>query len=539
MLGVSLALAALTLFPPPALAKTSLLSGDRNLANQYAAIEGAKLGVSFPGGAEKFIRITESPAKTLVEKLPDGTVQEADAETDCRDANGQQTGIATSCEITFSRGAHEDGELRATIAHEVFHAFQSVMSGTLANFDRSGNSWLVEGSATWVESEFAHDSFRSHQWWVQYLSSPEVALFDRTYSAMGFFGHLAANGVSPWSRFKAMFAATSNEAAYAVAVGSDAGLISSAASVYFREPALGAEWDQQGPNVPTPAEVGFKPTKEDVRASEELLDVAPYANGTYRLSLAKMTAAKPVLEVRVTDAHVRLRSTNGGSVNEVEPGEIDLCSNPHGCSCPGQSSTRIDDFKEGNLAIGGGPTGGHVLLIPRTRCETLLPGRSCENLLPGFDLPIGQVLEQASGAKLAIESGDLAIGDVTYVCLVPVAKGDELENSAGESVFDGVTAVDVYVKRLGTLALAEREFIVPPTLPDQSYGPGLVPGIGDEAAISTAQETASNGETMYASDAIVRVRNVIAGFSIISGGGDDEAAAQGALALLAGVADEL
>jgi hypothetical protein len=44
---------------------------------------------------------------------------------------------------------------------------------------------------------------------------------------------------------------------------------------------------------------------------------------------------------------------------------------------------------------------------------------------------------------------------------------------------------------------------------------------------------------MYASEAIVRVRNVIAGFSIISGGGDDEAGEQGALGLLAEVADEI
>lgn len=536
-----LALAALAVLAPPALAKPSYLAGDRSLANHYAAIEGAKLGVSLPGGAGKFIKVTESPLHMLLEPGPDGTTEEADADTDCRDASDGISGVATSCVITVSRGAHErgEGEHRATIAHEVFHVFQAVMSGTLANFYRPDIGWLVEGSATWVESDLVHSAPAARGWWTQYLNSPDVTLFSRTYSGVGFFGHLASNGISPWARFKPMFAATSNEAAYTAAVGSDTALISSGASVYFREPALGAEWDQQGPNVPTAAAVGFKPTKEDVKGNEELLDVAPYANGAYRLSLKKMTAAKPVLEVRVTDAHVRLRSTNGGSVNEVEPGEIDLCSDPHGCSCPGQPSSKTEPFREGNLAIGGGPTGGHVFLIPRKRCETLLPARSCENLLPGFTIPIAPTLEQASGQSLALESGDHAIGEYTYVCLFSVAKGDSVENSAGESVFDGVSAVDVYVKRFGTIAEAEREFIVPPAFPGQISGSGFAPGIGDEAAISTAEETASNGEKMYASEAIVRVRNVIAGFSIISGGGDDEAGEQGALGLLAEVADEI
>jgi hypothetical protein len=541
MLSIFAALAALAAFAPPALAKPSYLAGDRVLVNHYAAIEGAKLGVSLPGGAGNFIKITESPLHRLLEPGADGSTEEAEADTDCRDASGASAGAAAGCVLTISRGAHEEGEeeRRSTIAHEVFHTFQAVMSGTLANFYRPGNSWLVEGSATWVESDLVHDSGSAREWWRRYLISPSVALFRRTYDGVGFFGHLASNGISPWSKFKAMFAATSNEVAYTVAVGGDTTLMSSGASAYFREPALGAEWDERGPNVPTAAEVDFKPTPEDVKSSEELLDVAPYANGAYRLSLKKMTAAKPVLEVRVSGAHVRVRSTSGGSVNEVEPGTLELCSHPGGCSCPSQPATRTDDFKEGNLAIAGGPTGGRVYLIPRTRCETLLPARSCENLLPGFAIPIAPTLEQASGQKLAIESGDPSIGDYTYVCLFPVAKGNATENSEGESVFDGVSAVDVYVKRFGTVAEAEREFMLPPGLPDQSFGPGPVSGVGDEAAISSAEETASNGEKMYASDAIVRVRNVIAGFSIISGGGDAEAGEQGALVLLAGVADQL
>ncbi len=97
---------------------------------------------------------------------------------------------------------------------------------------------------------------------------PIVALFSRTYDGVGFFGHLASDGISPWAKFKAMLAATANEAAYTAAVGGDTTLMSSGASAYFREPALGAEWDQRGPNVPTAAEVSFEPTGETSRATK-------------------------------------------------------------------------------------------------------------------------------------------------------------------------------------------------------------------------------------------------------------------------------
>ncbi len=545
------ALAAAGALAAPALAKGSYLAGDRSLASYYAGVEGAKLGLSLPGGAAKFITITESPERHLTLTLPDGTVGDADGDTDCRDADAEQVGVVASCEITIARGTHEkgEGELRATIAHEVFHVFQALMSGTLTNFSRPGNAWLVEGSATWVESVLVHDAPGAYQWWGTYLDSPPVPLLTRTYSAVGFFGHLASSGISPWGKFRAMFAATSNAAAYSAAIGGDTSLISSEASVFFREPSLGAEWDQRGPNVPSAAAVGFKPTPEDVKDHEELLDVAPYADGAYRLSLKKMKPAKPVLEVRVSGAHVRLRSTHGGNVNEVEPGEIDLCSLAHGCSCPSQGSTKVEQFEEGNLAIAGGPTGGHVFLIPRTRCETLLAPRSCEGLLPGFNIPVAATLEQASGVKLAQESSDPALGDYTSLCFFPVGKGETVENSSGESILDGASSIDVYVKRFGKISEAEREFHIPPALPSGSDGAGFadiggatdgpVAGIGDEAGIASAQETNEKGETAFASEAIVRVRNVIAGFAIFSTGGDTEASRDGTQILLAEVADEL
>ncbi len=140
MLGMPAAFAALAVFASPALAKPSYLSGDRSLANRYAAIEGAKLGVSLPGGAGKFIEITESPLHRLLKQETDGTpkstrpIPTAATRAARRERRRERV-------ITISRGARAEGEeeRRSTIAHEVFHAFQAVMSGTLANFYRAGN----------------------------------------------------------------------------------------------------------------------------------------------------------------------------------------------------------------------------------------------------------------------------------------------------------------------------------------------------------------------------------------------------------------
>jgi hypothetical protein len=93
-----------------------------------------------------------------------------------------------------------------------------------------------------------------------------------------------------------------------------------------------------------------------------------------------------------------------------------------------------------------------------------------------------------------------------------------------------------YVKRYGKVAEAEKFFEPPPSVAGSTSV--RVAGIGDEAAITTTTAAGTDGEE-YASIAAVRVRNILAGFSIISSGGNDEASMQGAEELLRRVAAEL
>ena len=380
-------------FAPAAVAKPSpYYASDRVLVNHYAVIEGAKLdGVSLPGGANHFIRLVESPHDLIEVPFvkPNGMVvkENALAVTPCHDVDGGAVGPATGCTIEIAVEPHTNGELRTTIAHEVFHVFQAVMAGTLENFNReyATKQWLVEGSAAWVEADLTGPSPGVRHQWKVYLNSPEAALFTRTYTAVGFFGHLASSGISPWTRFPAMFAATSSAAAYEAAVGGNKLFLNSEASVFFREPAFGPPWDQKGPAVPSKAEVGYKPSLEEPEEAPVLLHPAPYTDAPYELSLKKMTTAEPVLEVHTISGELRLHSTKGPAVDVAEPPErLLLCAHAKACKeCPVQSPEKVVNFEKGDLAITAGPKGAKVELIPETTC--LLKARPCRGLLSQGD----------------------------------------------------------------------------------------------------------------------------------------------------------
>jgi hypothetical protein len=549
LLGLLAAMVSVAVFAPPALARPSpYLAGDQILVNHYVAIESEKLGgLTLPGGASQFVTVRESSLHTLPERGPDGTIFPGAADTSCSDAQGREVGPATHCTITVSVSPHVsngrgeptknlaliNADISSTIAHEVFHCYQAVMAGTLANFNRAEDTWLVEGSAAWVESDLVPEDTGAREEWAIYLKSPGVSLFKRTYTAIGFFGHLESSGISPWTRFPAMFAATSNTAAYNVSVSLSAAFLDSEASSFFREPTFGSAWDQQGANVPTRAEVGFKPTDLKLTVSGAVaLSVAPYTDGAYEVSLKKLSASTPVLEVQTPKGYVRLRSTDGGAVNVVDPNELMLCSDPKGCDCPGQPPTDYKQFEQGDLAITGGPTGGDVQLIPHKRCEELLPPRSCEGLLPGFTRAPGHALEQAV-PKSTFEETTKPGGYYVSECLF-LSKGQVAVNSEGEEVLHGALAPGVIVTRDPSVPQATLAFQVSRR---SALQPSSVAGIGDEAWIATLPPEYSHGEVTEGATAGVRVRNVDVVFSVA---GDPEAAGrQAVLTLLSEVAAKL
>jgi hypothetical protein len=410
-------------------------------------------------------------------------------------------------------------------------------SSPLANYDSEPlKNWLIEGSAAWVESDLVSKDFGVRSFWRSYLKNPGKPLFTRAYDAIGFFGHMASTaGLDPWGRFKDMFEATGSAAAYAAGIGGSTAFLDSESSAFFREPAFGPEWNTRGPNVPTKGEVGFKPTVVDVTGkSHAPLVVAPYADGAYDLSIGGLPVTAPVLELTVVSGNVRLHSTSGGSVDEVDPKQLQLCSDPKGCNCPGESN-HYEDFQRGDLAVAGGPTGGEVKLTPHKPCEELLPAHSCQGLLPEFTVPVPQTLEKLVGMPLSAESKH---GEASASVCDLLAKGHNVVSGPeGEASFDGVTAVFVSVIRYPSIGLATLNF------QKMAAPPGLKvshpPGIGEEADLYTLGTTNADGQLEYGAQGIVRVHNLIAQFSIFGSPGSTEADPEAARALLAHVASTL
>jgi len=508
----------------PALAKRP---SDRELVNKYAEIEGKYLGETLPGGPEAFIKVTDSPkySETVHEY---GKTFTAGALTSVQwDSSGSEAIGATITIYGIARSGSE-GQIAGVAAHEVFHVFEARMSPDKA-VSEGHQAWLQEGAAGWVESELAPGDPIARRAWTEYLESPRTELFKRDYDGVGFFGHMVSSHIDPWGKFKAMFDEASSPAAYAAA-GVDKSFLDDEASAFFHEPSLGSEWAQKGRNVPS--KLGFKPTQVNVGSKAvKPIVVNPYTDGAYVLSISGLPIATPVLEVTVVKGNVRVRSTSGGHVDEVDPGQVLLCSDPKGCSCPTRPNHYLD-FERGNLAITGGPTGGEVKLVKRKPCEVLLPGASCETLLPGF-MPL---IKSVDGKPTSTEVRR-ADGTTDSACAF-LYKGTEVAAAEGEgTMFMGVTAPVINVLRSSSIggAITYYKLISVPIRGFQVSHPK----IGDEAVLLTASGVSPKGEVEYVSSAVVRVHNIVVNYSLYGSPGNNEADPEQSLRLLAQVASKL
>jgi hypothetical protein len=515
----------------PACAKVS----DPTLVDQFATIEGTHLGEPLPGGPEKFIQVVDSPKYNVV--LHEyGTTFPAGAITEPLYNASQNEVVGAKITIYGEARSLGEGIRKGVIAHEVFHIFEARIARTYAA-DRALPGWLVEGAANWVESDLVSGDESVGRWWKVYLESPTTELFKRVYDAVGFFGHMASSGISPWGRFKAMFLAKSSDEAWNDAVGAQTGYLDSEASSFFREAHLGAEWEQTGPNVPGPKEARAKPVEVTVSASGKpaVLSAKPHADGIYNVSIKTAAPSKtsppaePAVEVVLKSGNARIAATEGGHVNEAITGQILLCSDPKGCSTPDCPKHYVP-FLRGHIAVTGGADGGSVTLTRRKPCESLQPEVSCEKLLPGFVTEtargIGSVVGNPEGLLRSVATPS---GSYVSECLF-LTKDASLNE---EGTFTGAIGFAM-VLRTPLVAGAELYFsIIRGT-------PGLeeITGYGEEALIKTKTTTGPDGAE-YDSEAVVREGNEVAFFGVYSTPGNEEAARPQTLRLLRTVAGEI
>ncbi|MGA2452273.1 MAG: hypothetical protein ABSG93_02045 [Solirubrobacteraceae bacterium] len=554
LLSGTLAAPALAKAPSPA-TLAAYLAEDNTLVQKYAGLEEGKLpGVSLPGGPRSYIEVKQSPAYVLPGEVGAKKV-EAGALTGYAwgEVNHVATHTPAGCEITIAVASHALHIIDSVIAHEVFHCYEQVMSVDQFNWERKPEPhWLIEGAATWVAMDLVgRDQRPQREELGKYFESPSTPLFDRDYDGVGFFAHMQSAGISPWTRFKQIFAAESNEAAYNAAVGGNMGFLNTEASVFFREP-RGWPWAERPESEPVPGSVHFKAPTVAIGSSPRPLKVKPYADGVYHLVLSGMSSRKPVLEIKLLSGVARIESLNGEDVDQLITTPLKLCSESKGCNCPGQDE-HIPVFRDGNLAVTGTTTGAEVELVPQKRCETPLAAPSCETILPGYSTAVANALEvvgkhfEPTGKFSKIEAVNRPAGFSSTTCLflfdgslhtrpVEGANAEGSEPPPTEEFFYGSIASGVNVSRYATEAQAQADLQIPF---NEAKNPEYraVAGIGNEAWLrSKLSDGGAHGEPEYESVGFVRKRNLTAYFFIA---GQANAGPTEALGLLRQVAARL
>ncbi len=240
------------------------------------------------------------------------------------DADGVWTGGAyAGCNIRWFTGGLTDAALNIllTAAHETFHCFQA---GNFNSRDRyiNGPDWWQEGGAEWVSYDVA-GAPQDGGFWDDYVDHPETPLFQRTYDGVGFWADLAATGIDPWPKWKAIWDGYVNEAAWVASGAEDDTFLDSWGSGWFREPDRGAAWDLIGPGVP-PGDA----TPDPLTIANGV--PASVSSGGYATSQYHATSSADIVIV-TGSGHIRISDR---SVDEPLAIGQRFCTKPGGCVCP-------------------------------------------------------------------------------------------------------------------------------------------------------------------------------------------------------------
>ena len=211
----------------------------------------------------------------------------------------------------------------ATMAHEIFHCFQYDW------FDQHGGfkqlpEWIIEGQAEWVGEMVGGPSNAGKDWWGTYLTQPATPLWQRTYEAVGFYQHLAEEGIDPWTHIDAMLSQNTNVDAYQAAGASADVFLDTWASGLFRDQTLGDEWNAKGPWTLN----AHAPPEQLTVASGETKDVATSVVVNKDI---RVTSTADVVEVQMK-GHVRIHTHPPSE--ETSTTDRWLCTKEGGCDCP-------------------------------------------------------------------------------------------------------------------------------------------------------------------------------------------------------------
>jgi hypothetical protein len=288
---------------------------------------------------------------------------------------GPWSGDLTLCRITIGKLGIPTAEevdalgvaspaLASLMAHEVFHCFDFDLGSIEASVVRP--PWVAEGLAEWVGLTLGVGESTPPEigaiHWSGWFDLPEVSLFDREYSAVGFYSHLDDTGTEVWSAIDPVLSASDqgNLPAYNAATPVVTPVfLDTWASSLVRDFSRAPDWDSSGPGLTATARSIPRP-EEPIGNGSTLTRGAPAFAAT--LSATDLQAEVVVLG---GPGPGMVLLPDGASLPRAEVNGRPLCTLEGGCTCPegtpGASAIfRLVPPGEMVLAITGGPADNAV-----------------------------------------------------------------------------------------------------------------------------------------------------------------------------------
>ena len=243
-----------------------------------------------------------------------------------------------ACHITIFEprfeGVDETNAL-AVLTHEMFHCYQQREVGD-PDKDVSLPAWIKEGEATWAMAAVVPaGSSVVAKHWTAYAESPKTPYMDRSYNAVGVFGHLsdvAGDGLV-WSKvlpiLKLAVGGDNDDPFFSLLQGNEEAFLSSWGSSFFLTQGR-TPWTMKGPGQPPQSGIG-----------PQSMSVAPgsgtpvYVMDAYRADMREVTGDADIIGVSLFSGYGRLHDQGFGIDMPLDTsGKVLLCVKQGGCRCP-------------------------------------------------------------------------------------------------------------------------------------------------------------------------------------------------------------
>jgi hypothetical protein len=321
-----------------------------------------------------------------------GPKDEALAYTVACDGAQYVPGVINGCVVhveprLVSDGVYSDADVRGTLIHELMHCFLYQQFG--ARYDHMP-AWYLEGVPEWVESVLGGDAV-DDGWWIAYLNSDSEPLFTRTYSAMGFYTHLADVGTNPWTVIlpigQAFIASGYSNLAGWKAAGVTKDFLDSWGSGYAQGRYPGTAW-VTGANLPH-----YEP---DLGPVEPVTDTTVRPIGAFADSstIRQLDIDAPIIKITTSaGANGRISLGGGNDTTLDQTAGVNYCSDSSGCVCPSTSPQADATFTHIDSGIEYASVSGDTTTATMTLTGMSLPAFCAKRCLVGTWVTTGQTIQ--------------------------------------------------------------------------------------------------------------------------------------------------